>query len=420
MSGTRRTVAIILLSTGLVFTGNGLLQTMLPMRAEIEGFSTSLIGLLGTAYFAGFIAGCVLGPGLIKNVGHIRAFAGVVALLAALILLLPLLVDAYAWVGLRFLTGICLAITVMALESWLNDQASNEYRGRVLSLYIIIANAGWIAGQLGVNLADLAGATLFIIVTVAVCVSVSPVALTPTGEPAPVPDARLDLRGLFALSPVWTIGCFLVGTAEGALWSMGPLFGQQRGLGVFEVTLLMGAIVLGGTLSQWPVGRLSDHHDRRKVMLPVAMATVASGLGMAYLDGLGTGLTLALAALHGALMIPLYSLCLAHVNDSTPTERFVQVSGGLLLLYSVGAAIGPLAAAWLMDRFGPGGLFVFVSGALGLFGLVVAWRLISQKRLTFAYPGRYLPAPRTTQSLHELESSEAEWPAGEGGGGPAP
>lgn len=417
MSGTRRTVAIILLGAGLVFTGNGLLQTMLPMRAEIEGFSTAMIGLLGTAYFAGFIAGCVLGPGLIKNVGHIRAFAGVVALLAALILLLPLWVNPYAWAGLRVLTGACLAVTVMALESWLNDQASNDNRGRVLSLYIIITNTGWIAGQLGVNLADLAGATLFILVTVAVCVSVAPVALTPTGEPTPVPDAKLDLRGLFALSPVGTIGCFLVGTAEGALWSLGPLFGQQRGLGVFEVTLLMGAIVLGGTLSQWPVGRLSDNHDRRKVMLPVALATVVSGLAMATLSEPGTAALLVMAALHGALMIPLYSLCLAHVNDSTPPDRFVQVSGGLLLLYSVGATLGPMAAAWLMDRFGPGGLFVFVSGALGLFGLVIAYRLISQKRLRFAYPGRYLAAPRTTQSLYEMESREAEWPAGKDGSG---
>jgi MFS family permease len=415
MGGTGRTVAIILLSAGLVFTGNGLLQTMLPMRAELEGFSTGMIGVLGTAYFAGFIAGCVLGPGLVKNVGHIRAFAGVVALLAALILVLPLWVHPHAWAGLRFLTGACLAVTVMALESWLNDQATNENRGRILSLYIIITNVGWIAGQLGVNLASLEGATLFILVTVAVCLSVAPVALTPTREPTPVPDARLDLRGQFALSPVGTIGCFLVGTAEGAFWSLGPLFGQQRGLGVFEVTLLMGAFVLGGTLSQWPVGRLSDNHDRRVVILPVALATVLSGLSIAVLDGLGTAPLLVLAMLHGALMIPIYSLCLAHVNDSTPPDRFVQVSGGLLLVYSAGATLGPLAAAPMMERHGAGGLFVFISAGLGLFGVVIAYRLISVRRQSYAYPGRYAPVPRTTQSIHELESAEAVLPPARGG-----
>jgi len=88
-----------------------------------------------------------------------------------------------------------------------------------------------------------------------------------------------------------------------------------------------------------------------------------------------------------------------------------------LLVYSVGAALGPLAAAPMMDHFGPGGLFVFISGALGLFGLVIGYRLMSIRQRRLAYPGRYTPAPRTTQSIHELESGEAALPPVRGGGG---
>jgi MFS family permease len=398
-----RTIAIILLGAILVFTGNGLLQTMLPMRADLEHFSTAMIGLQGTAYFGGFIAGCVLGPALIKNVGHIRAFAGVVAILAAVILVFAIWIDPYVWIGLRLMTGACLAVTVMSLESWLNDQATNENRGRMLSIYFIVSNAGWIAGQLAVNLSSLQGATLFILVTVMVCLSVAPVVLTPTKEPTPVPDAWLDLRGLFALSLVGTIGCFLVGAAEGAFWTLGPVFGQQRGMSVFEVTLLMGAFVLGGTLSQWPIGRLSDDHDRRIVILPVTLATVATGLTIAFSGELDLILMLALAVLHGALMIPIYSLCIAHVNDSAPSDRFVQVSGGLLLIYSAGAALGPLAAAPLMDHYGPGGLFMFLSAALALFAIVVVFRIIAVRRRIRAFPDRYALVTKTTQSIYEME-----------------
>ncbi|TFG86223.1 MAG: MFS transporter [Hyphomicrobiales bacterium] len=398
-----RTIAIILLGAILVFTGNGLLQTMLPMRADLEHFSTAMIGLQGTAYFGGFIAGCVLGPGLIKNVGHIRAFAGVVAILAAVILVFAIWIDPYVWIGLRLMTGACLAVTVMSLESWLNDQATNENRGRMLSIYFIVSNAGWIAGQLAVNLSSLQGSTLFILVTVMVCLSVAPVVLTPTKEPTPVPDARLDLRGLFALSLVGTIGCFLVGAAEGAFWTLGPVFGQQRGMSVFEVTLLMGSFVLGGTLSQWPIGRLSDNHDRRIVILPVTLATVATGLTIAFTGELDLKAMLALAVLHGALMIPIYSLCIAHVNDSAPSDRFVQVSGGLLLIYSAGAALGPLAAAPLMDHYGPGGLFMFLSAVLALFGVVVIFRIIVARRRIRAFPDRYALVTRTTQSIYEME-----------------
>lgn len=405
---SRRTFAVILLSAGLLFVGSGLLQTMLPMRAALEDFSTAMIGVLGTAYFAGFIVGCVLGPRLIKNVGHIRAYSGVVAILAALCLLFAIWIHPYAWACLRLLSGVCLAITIMAIESWLNDQASNETRGRLLSLYIIVSNLGWIAGQLGINLSSLLGTTLFMLVTIAVCLSVAPVALTLTREPTPVPDARLDLKGLFGLSPVGVIGCFLVGAAEGAFWSLAPVFGQLRGLTVLEVTLLMGAFVLGGTLSQWPIGRLSDNHDRRIVIFPVALATVVTGLAIAFLGSLGAHQTLALAMAHGALMIPIYSLCIAHVNDSAPADKFVQVSGGLLLVYSTGAALGPLAAAPMMDAYGPGGLFVFVSAVLGVFGVAILYRLASARRLARAYPGRYAPSPRTTQSIYELESLDAD------------
>ncbi|MBK0398172.1 MFS transporter [Limibaculum sp. M0105] len=401
---TGRTIAVILLSTGLIFVGNGMFQTMLPMRAEREGFSTGLIGFLGSAYFAGFIAGCVIGPPLIRAVGHIRAYAGIVAILAAIVLLFPVWVAALPWLALRFLTGICLAIAVMVVESWLNDQTTNAMRGRILSVYIIVTNVGWISGQLGVNLADLLGATLFILVAVAVCLSVAPVALTPTREPEPVPRAGLDIRALFGLSPVGTIGCFLVGMIEGAFWTLGPLFGQLRGFGVFEITLLMGVFVLGGTLTQWPIGLLSDRFDRRLVILPVVIATAISGLALASVEEVGLWAMLALGLAHGGLMIPIYSLCVAHVNDGAAADRFVQVSGGLLLIYSIGAALGPVLAAPLMDRLGAGWLFVFISIVLGCFAAVVLWRLGVARRRILPHRGRFAPVPRTTQSIYEFES----------------
>jgi MFS family permease len=177
-------------------------------------------------------------------------------------------------------------------------------------------------------------------------------------------------------------------------------------MSVFEVTLLMGAFVLGGTLSQWPIGRLSDDHDRRIVILPVTLATVATGLTIASSGELDLIPMLALAVLHGALMIPIYSLCIAHVNDSAPSDRFVQVSGGLLLIYSAGAALGPLAAAPLMDHYGPGGLFMFLSGALALFAIVVIFRIIVARRRIRAFPDRYALVTKTTQSIYEMEEPD--------------
>ncbi|MGI9464096.1 MAG: MFS transporter, partial [Aestuariivirgaceae bacterium] len=336
----------------------------------------------------------------------IRAFAGVAALLAALILLFPIKVEQYVWILLRFLTGACVATVFMVIESWLNEQAGDNSRGRVLSIYIIIANVATMAGQLLVNVSDVAGHILFLAIAFLFCVSIVPLALTPTNEPSPIPSAKLDLKGQLSISPVGAIGCFLVGMVEGAFWTLGPIFGQLRGMSVYEVTLLMTAFVLGGKLSQWPLGRLSARMDRRLLILPTALGTVATGLLIAFWPFPSLLSTLAIAAVHGALMVPLYALCLAHANDSVPTEKLVQVSGGLLLIYSVGAAIGPIAAAQLMNAAEAGQLFVFISAILAVFALFIIYRLVRAPLNEREEQSPFVPVPKTTQSVYELEVDE--------------
>src|SRR3546814_1802147 len=86
-------------------------------------------------------------------------------------------------------------------------------------------------------------------------------------------------------------------------------------------------------------------------------------------------LLLALGALFGGLSFALYPLCVAFANDRLlPSER-VTASGQLVLLYSAGAALGPLGAAAAMTLAGAGGLFLFIAlGAAAMLAFVL-WRL---------------------------------------------
>ena len=143
---TSITIVAILICAALHFAGNGLFQTLLPIRATQEGYSSALIGWIGTAYFGGFIIGCFLGPKIIMSVGHARAFADITALLTATFLAFPLFVDLAFWIVLRIVSGACLAMLYIVVESWLNDSASNANRGRTLPIYIIVSNIVTIAG----------------------------------------------------------------------------------------------------------------------------------------------------------------------------------------------------------------------------------------------------------------------------------
>src|SRR5690606_32869824 len=131
-----RPVLSLLLGVALLLAGNGLHVTLLPLRGSAEHFSALALGLIGSAYFAGFVVGCLLGPFVILRAGHIRAFAAMVAVAACVALAYALAPVPLAWGLFRALTGFCFAVLYLVIESWLNDQATNETRGLVMSAYI--------------------------------------------------------------------------------------------------------------------------------------------------------------------------------------------------------------------------------------------------------------------------------------------
>ncbi len=401
-----KSIASILLCVGFLVAGNGLFQTLFPLRADAEGFPVVVIGFLGTAYFAGFAIGCFWCPRIIKSSGHIQAFAGVAALTTAISLAFPILPDAYTWALLRFLQGIAFAALFVVIESWLNDCSDNSNRGRVLSGYIIVSNLMMIAGQLMINLYAVEADKHFILAGILICLAIVPLTLVRITAPTPITTARIDLRALYRLSPVGLIGCFLVGTAEGAFWSLGPVFAQLREFDVSDVAFLMAAFVLGGTLSQWPLGWLSDRADRRYIIAALAFGSVCTGLVIGYVDLTGDAAIFALAVAHGALMVPLYAMCLSHANDYAPNSKMVEISSGLLLAYATGAALGPVVASVFMGPDGSG-LFAFIAFVLLILGVFTCLRIVSHNR-DYDYEERaeFVPVPKTTSVVFSLEEDD--------------
>lgn len=403
-----RSITLLITCSAILFLGNGLLITLLPVRARLEGFSTTSIGLIGTTLYAGFIIGCVVGPRVVRLVGHVRSFAGFAALATTATLLYPIAVSPIAWGILRGVTGLCFAILYMAVESWLNEESSNDNRGGVLSAYIIITNIVTIGGLLMLNLYPPDSPALFSIVAILLCLSLVPLVLTPAEAPIPIEDARLDLVGLYHVSPVGVIGCLLIGLVEGAFWSLSPEFAQDQGMPVSQVTLFMSMFVVGGTISQWPLGRASDKVDRRLIIALCCIGSMATGLTITFLPLQGEFYVLGLATIHGAFMVPIYALCLAHANDYADTSKLVQTSGGLLLVYAVGAVVGPAAIGPIMEFYSNTALFLFIVIALGLLALFCFFRMIMRPVADDEDRSDFVPMPKTTQSVYALEQDDEE------------
>lgn len=354
-------VAALILGATLLLTGNGLQSVLLPVRADIEVFSSVSIGVMGSAYFLGFVVGCLLTNRLVARVGHIRVFAAMVCGASAVPLIHVLVVDTYVWWVLRAITGFCIASLFLVIESWLNEKSTNRTRGAIFSIYTTLNYGAITVGQLLLMLYDPAYFPLFAIASVLVSISAIPVALTRAEAPAPLPAVRLRPLYLLRLSPVGVAGCAAIGMCNGAFWSLGPAYAVGTGFSTSEVAIFMSVTVIGGALSQWPFGRVSDFLDRRIVLIAGSVLAAVSGIALYLVSGYWTAAIAPLAFAFGAFSFPTYALSVAHVNDLITTESFVEVTGGLLLVNGIAAVIGPLIASAAMSYAGPAALFLFMA-----------------------------------------------------------
>ena len=358
MSQAFAPIIALLLGTAFLLAGSGLHGLLLPLRGQAEGFSTTSLGLLGTAWAGGFVAGCYFAPRLVRRVGHVRAFGAFASLGAIIALMTGLVVNETIWVILRVFTGFCMAGAFMVIESWLNERATNENRGTVFGLYMMVTYASIMGGQMIVAGGDVSAAPLFMIAGILFCLSLIPTAVSTAVTPKPLAEVKLDLRGLYTNSPIAAAACLLAGVANGAWGTLGAVYGARIGISTAEIALMMSLAVVAGAAVQLPIGRISDRTDRRFVMVGAALGSAVFGLLLFVAAPRSGVVVLTMTAAYGALAYTLYSIAVAHANDHANPEDFVKLSGGLLMLYGFGTMAGPLLGAGLMTVLRPESLFL--------------------------------------------------------------
>ena len=376
-------IGSLLISVSLLLMGHGLMGTLLPLRGLLEGYSSGELGILGAVFFLGFGVGSVVGPRVINRVGHIRTFAAMTALICISAMLQSLAASPIVWWISRALTGMCLSILFIVIESWLNANSNNDNRGMIFSVYSVITLAVVTVGQFLTTLSDIAGFTLFAVATMLFSASAVPVSMTKTSAPVPTGSSKLRLGYLFSLSPVAVVGSLAIGWANGAFWTLGPVFAQRETGDVTMVAAFMGATVISGAVGQLPLGWLSDRCDRRLIIVGAALGAAIAAIGHVFAARyLPTGI-IACAIAFGFFALPLYSLCAAHLNDQVEADEYVEASSGLLLLYASGAVVGPLLASYLMNHYGPQALFLFTGAVHSILVAFAVVRMSLRKSAQF-------------------------------------
>ena len=364
----------LLTGIALLMLGHGLQGTLLGVRANIEAFPTSVIGFVLSGFSLGFMASAFVTQRLVRRVGHVRVFAALAAVASAAILLHSLWPEPITWFVLRFVTGVCMSGVYIVTESWLNASAGNEERGQLLSVYMVVQLAFWAGGQLLLVAGDPASPTLFILVSVLVSIAVVPLLLSASAAPIVTVPRKFGLRDLYRTSPLGCIGMITVGLSQGAFYSMGAVFAQTIGFSIAQISVFVAATTFGGMLLQWPIGRLSDRFDRRRVLTIVTLIA-ALVLTLVLLFRLHDPVSLTIAfMIYGGMCLPMYSLCIAHTNDFLDAEQMVGASSALVFANGVGFTLGPLLIGPLMQATGPFAFIAAIATVHGALGAFAVWR----------------------------------------------
>jgi hypothetical protein len=292
----------------------------------------------------------------------------------------------------------------LVIESWLNDGATNENRGRVMSAYVVVNFSALTLGQLLVTIYPVETGGGFMLAAMLSSLAIVPVALTRSAQPAPITIVTFRPWQLYQAAPAALVASCMIGIANGAFWGLAPLSVAASGLPVDGVALFMTIAVAAGALTQWPLGRVSDKVDRRLVLLALLIGAAVTGIAL-WLVAASTGMLLLFGFLFGGLALPGYSLAAAHGYDKTPASDMVPTAATILLANALGAVLGPFGASLMMSAVGPRGLFLFTAIVQAMLAVFIGYRMRVQPTLTVPEKTEFDLA--TTAPVGAVVASEA-------------
>lgn len=390
----------------LLMVSNGLLATLLTIRGSALGFSEVTIGIMQAGYPLGALLGSVVAPKLVEKVGHIRSFGALASLCSISAIVHLVTDDPVSWSMMRILAGFCYPGLYVISESWLNAKAENWYRASLLSIYFVVTSAGASVGAAMAGIEDTSGVILFGIASILISVSLVPILLSDNRAPEYLAPERLPILKLLRISPMAISGAVLNGVLASGIFVSLPLYGLALGMNAAGAASLLVVAALAGAVFQFPIGWLSDRVDRRFVVAGVSgvAAVVALGLASGAFDG---QLHLAIGLMAG-MLLPVYSLCVAHANDHLTPAQIVPASGTMVLAINLGILAGALSGPAILGLTGPAGLMTFFAIVSGLTVLVALFRVTrtdppEETRAALALSAQGV---QTAGQLHP----EAEWP----------
>lgn len=404
MHKTLLSVWPLFFGVAMLMLGNGLQNTLLGVRATMEGFNPIATGTIMSMFYTGFLFGSHLVPRLIQRVGHIRVFSALSALAAITALLHGLFMDEAAWMIIRAVTGFSFAGLYIVIESWLNHAADNKTRGTMMAAYLVVLYGAMAAGQYTLTLYDPEGMELFALVSIFIGLALVPVSLSSRPAPKFERPVKVSIKELFKTSPLGVYGVFAAGMGGACLFSIAPVYAAQAGFGLAQISTFMAITIVGGVMLQFPIGRCSDLYGRRRVLIIVSAFTTLFCAAAIFAAAMSVYALYLAMFMIGGTALTVYGLSTAHTNDHLAPAQIVAASASMLMVNGVGAIIGPLLSTALMNFAAPWMLFAVLSGVYGSITVFGIYRATRRAPVPLTRQDKFVvqPSPSSTMVMQKF------------------
>ncbi|MCE2595963.1 MFS transporter [Motilimonas cestriensis] len=340
-------IAAPVIALTLYAIASGYLMSLIPLMLNEYNIHETLASWLASAFYAGLLIGAIGAERLVCRLGHKLGYIVCLVIFISTIIVLPLFANEMVWLMARFIAGVAVAGIFVVVESWLMAGAEHT-RAKRLSVYMIALYGGSALGQFGIGLMGVSGSAPFIAISMLISAAIGVLMLVKSEQPDSQESIRLSFKQIMKLSYAAIIGCIVSGLTLGAIYGLMPVELDNRGISHDKIGMLMALVILGGMAVQ-PVVTFTSKWLSRTLLMAFYCLIGVFAIGLTFVSSSHSVLALALFGL-GMATFALYPIAISLGCEKLDESYIVSAAQVMLLSYSIGSVLGPVASATFMAQ----------------------------------------------------------------------
>lgn len=321
---------------------SGYLMSLIPLSLTFFELNTSLAPLLASIFYLGLLLGAPCIAPIVARIGHSKAFILFLNILLCSVVAMILIPQSGVWLASRLVAGFAVAGVFVVVESWLLMADTQKQRAKRLGLYMTALYGGTAIGQLAIDYLGTAGNLPYLVIMGLLAAASLPALLVKRGQPIASEQQSMSLSGLRNLSQPAIVGCLVSGLLLGPIYGLLPIYVAIDMALDRQTGLFMALITLGGMLVQPLVSYLSPRVNKSGLIMGFCLLGTAALFLLTQYSNMSLIIGFLLL---GASAFALYPIAISLACDDLPASQIVSATQVMLLSYSIGSVIGPLAAS---------------------------------------------------------------------------